>query len=103
MLTLPTQEELDKLREAAEAANGWFWETVQGDQFGHLNEDGSFYDIGTVDADQYGIEPEDEHNSVVLAYIVMVSPPKVAALLSLIDAQNKRIAELLEDNNELHI
>lgn len=54
MLTLPTQEELDAFRKAADAN----WHAL---------------------------------------------PLTVYRLLALIDAQNKRIAELLEDNKELHI
>jgi hypothetical protein len=72
--------DLDALQAAAEAAHGWKWETAQGDQFGHLNEDGSFYDIGTVDADQYAVG-EESHNEAVLNFIAAFNPQTCSALL----------------------
>jgi hypothetical protein len=73
--------DLDKLQSICDAAKGWQWESIQGDQFGHLNEDGCFYDIGTVDADQYSVA-EDGHNETVLNFIAAFDPTTVAALIA---------------------
>jgi hypothetical protein len=72
--------DLDALRALVDAAHGWKWETAQGDQFGHLNEDGSFYDIGTVDADQYAVG-EESHNETILNFIAAFNPQTCRTLI----------------------
>jgi hypothetical protein len=73
------QTDIDKLEALARAAKGWQWETVQGDQFGHF-EDGVFYDIGTIDADQYAVG-EECHNETVLNFCAAANPATVLALI----------------------
>lgn len=75
MLTLPTQEELDKLKSAAESVRD-------------LHASNASWNDYSVASD---------------LYMDLAMPEAILALLTLIDAQNKRIAELLEDNKDLHI
>jgi hypothetical protein len=81
--------DIDKMKALALAAKDWKWQTVQGHQFGHY-EDGSFYDIGSVDADRYSMD-DVEHNATVLNFIAACDP---AAVLELIAEVERLRAEL---------
>jgi hypothetical protein len=85
------------LKQAAEAAKGWDWETVRDDRFGHENEDGVFYEIATVDADQYAMDADSNFNETVLSYLVKVPPAKVLELI----ASHERLVEALSDLAEV--
>lgn len=101
MLTLPTQQptqqEMDDLRRAAEALPQSPW-SADGDAV--YGEDGDgvcvcYHNIGHM--------PRSVSAQARARFIGQAGPATILTLLSLIDAQNKRIAELLEDNKELHI
>ena len=77
-------EDRNKLKAAAEACHGWQWPDRKRDEhgthhFGRRNEDGDFYEIGTVDASTYTGESADDIR--VLKFLRMAQP---AAILSLI-------------------
>lgn len=112
MLTLPTQQptqqELAALRNAAMSATPgpWHWvDNMDSDDFKMAemrNASGVLiFDFGRDDETDptEGTEPDADD----VAFLEMWNPATALALLALIDAQNKRIAELLEDNKELHI
>lgn len=75
-----TQEEIEKLKALALAAKDWEWNAVEGDQFG-LKRDGEFYDIGTVDADQYATG-DQALNETVLNFIAAFDPKTVLSILA---------------------
>lgn len=108
MLTLPTQQptqqEMDDLRRAAEAASPGPWKGDRFDgtvKYALLAADGTPVingDNGNSNCGPFGIVNEEDER-----YLKAAHPTAILALLALIDAQNKRIAELVEDNKELHI
>lgn len=84
------------LRALCVAAKGWNWNAVKGDQFGRLDDDDHFSDIGTIDANQYGDSGEDL-NAAVLAYIVGSPPDEVLRLLDAIAELRAKTEVLYED------
>lgn len=95
MLTLPTQEELDKLREAAEGVpdhirlKGWFAGKEQfGQQFVYADD---FRGMGRQHI--ASLPASKGYFGTMADFIAAANPAHVLALLDLIAAQQKQIAE----------
>ena len=90
MLTPPTQEELRKLRGAAEAATPGPWMRLFGERTVYDRMEDGCRGNAIVRADQ-AYDPVGASN---LDFIASANPKSVIALLDLIDAQKKLIADL---------
>lgn len=104
MLTPPTQEELSKLKSAAEFASPGPWKGDRYDgtvKYALLAADGTPVikgDNGNSNSGPFGIANEEDEK-----YLMLAHPTAVLALLALIEAQQKRINELTEFSRDLHV
>ena len=77
----PELPDLDRLEALCAAARAFKWDSVQDDKFG-LNIDGEFYDVGTIDVEQYDMHG-DLTNEAVLNFCAACDPATVSSLISL--------------------
>lgn len=81
--------DLKALRAAADACHGWSWPDRRRDEngthhFGKRNEDGEFYEIGTIDASNYTGNYADDLR--VLKFLRLVQPATIKALIDRLEA-----------------
>lgn len=81
---------LEKLKRLVKLVRCWNWNARRGCEFGNINEDREFSEVGIIDISTYTDNKADD--SIVLNYLLATSPKEMESFITLIESQAKELS-----------